>query len=294
MDKRKGVGEFGGLEFLHVRAKKIINEVRGQSTVPFRFTINAYRGCSHACTYCFARPTHEYLNLDIGKDFDTKIVVKVNAVERVRAELKNKSWNGDLIAMGTNTDPYQRAEGKYQLTRGIIKELSKAKNPFSILTKSSLITRDIDVLTEAAERTRVQANFSIATLDSDVWQKTEPGTPHPSQRVKALKKLTDAGIECGVLMAPIFPGISDKPEQLAQVVDACVNAGASWIGASMLHLRSGVKQHWFEWMQQEYPEMISEYQKRYGNRAYASKEQSHLLSRRVSQMIASEEAKRAQ
>src|SRR5262245_8841278 len=174
--------------------------------MPFRFTINAYRGCSHACVYCFARPTHEYLNLGIGEDFEKKIVVKINAVEQLKAEISRPSWQGEGIAMGTNTDPYQRCEGKYQLTRGVVEALGEAGNPFSILTKSSLILRDTDLLVKASRSTDVSVAFSIGTLDSDVWRKTEPGTPHPLRRVDALRRLTNAGLNCGVLVAPILPG----------------------------------------------------------------------------------------
>jgi hypothetical protein len=202
-----GIGAYAGLEFLHVNAKSIITTVPEQSRVPFRHTINAYRGCSHACTYCFARPTHEYLGLGIGEDFERTLVVKVNAVERVRAELRAKRWRGEFIAMGTNTDPYQRAEGKYHLTAGIIDELAAVRNPFSILTKSTLILRDLDRLVAAARRGEVRCNFSIGTLDPDVWKTTEPGTPHPRQRVEAIRRLNDAGIPTGVLIAPIIPGL---------------------------------------------------------------------------------------
>ena len=153
MTVERGTGRLSGMEFLHVHARRIINEVPAASRMPFRFTINAYRGCSHACTYCFARPTHDYLGLNIGEDFERRIVVKVNAVERLKGELRSPKWTGDSIAMGTNTDPYQRCEGKYRLTRGIVEVLSEARNPFSVLTKSALVLRDLDVLAEAARRT---------------------------------------------------------------------------------------------------------------------------------------------
>src|SRR5260221_3912026 len=171
---RAGHGEFRGLEFLEVKAQRVITPVPPQSRMPFRYTINAYRGCSHACKFCFARPTHEYLGLNTGRDFDSKIVVKVNAVERVRAEVAAKRWAGELIAMGTNTDPYQRAEGKYRLTRGIVEVLGQAANPFSILTKGTLILRDLDLLAAASARTDVSCSFSIGTLDEAVWR--EHGT----------------------------------------------------------------------------------------------------------------------
>ena len=228
VDRHVGTGEYRGLEFLHVRAKRIINEVPGApSHLPFRWTVNAYRGCSHACSYCFARPTHDYLGLNIGRDFDTKLVVKINAVERLRAELKPSRWPGHHIAMGTNTDPYQRAEGKYHLTQGIIKVLTEHRNPFSILTKSTLILRDLDLLVEANERTDVGLNLSIGTLDERTWKATEPGTPHPRQRVEAVRKLVAAGLDCGVLVAPIIPGMSDDPEQLREVVEPASTPGAT-------------------------------------------------------------------
>src|SRR5580700_3867601 len=181
-----GRGAYAGMEFLHVNARSIINRVPEESLMPFRYTINPYRGCSHACTYCFARPTHDYLGLNIGEDFERRIVVKVNAVERLRAELRASRWNGECIAMGTNTDPYQHAEGKYHLTRGIIEALSEARNPFSILTKSTLVLRDLDLLVEAASRTKVRCNLSIGTLDEEVWRATEPKTPPPLRRLEAV------------------------------------------------------------------------------------------------------------
>jgi DNA repair photolyase len=235
--------------------------------MPFRFTINAYRGCSHACVYCFARPTHEYLGLNSGEDFDRKLVVKVNAVERLRAELAGRRWRGDAIAMGTNTDPYQRCEAKYHLTRGLVEVLAAAANPFSILTKSTLILRDLDLLTAAAARTPVRVNLSIGTLDDKVWKGTEPGTPHPRRRVEAVARLNAAGVPCGVLVAPVLPGISDGVDQLAQVVEACVGAGAVSISAAPLHLRPGVREHFMAWLAAARPELVEDYQRRY-RRAY--------------------------
>jgi DNA repair photolyase len=266
-----GVGEYRGLEFLHVNARTIINPVPAGSRVPFRFTINAYRGCSHACTYCFARPTHEYLGLDVGRDFERRIVVKVNAVERLRAELRAPTWSGDHIAMGTNTDPYQHAEGKYHLTRGVVEVLAEAGNPFSILTKSTLVLRDLEVLAEAARRTSVHLSFSIGTLDRQVWRATEPGTPPPDRRVAAVRRLSDAGIPCGVLMAPILPGLSDGAEQVRQVARACFEAGAVSVTPIALHLRPGVRPHFMEWLQGERPDLVALYRSRFGDRSYQPK-----------------------
>jgi DNA repair photolyase len=177
---QRGTGSLSHLEVLHVAAKRILNEVPAQSQMPFRWTINVYRGCSHACLYCFARPTHEHLGLGLGEDFDRKIVVKINAVEGARAELANPRWTGEAVAMGTNTDPYQRCEGKYKLTRGVVEVLTERGNPFSILTKSPLVLRDLDLIEPAARQSEVTVNFSIGTLDEGVWRLTEPGTPHPA------------------------------------------------------------------------------------------------------------------
>ncbi|MDP9070762.1 MAG: radical SAM protein [Actinomycetota bacterium] len=428
LDRHVGTGEFRGMEFLHVKARRIINEVPRASRVPFRFTINAYRGCSHACSYCldgstavmthggatplaelrvgdeiygtsgsgshrrlertrvlahwstlkqayrvvlddggellasgdhrllsdqgwrfvtgaghgvgrrphlttstalvgpgrsstegeavgtgarrrvrsveplgielplfdittgtgdfiangvvshncFARPTHEYLGLGIGEDFDRKVVVKVNAVERLRAELAAPTWGGEHIAMGTNTDPYQRCEGKYHLTQGIIKVLGEAANPFSILTKSTLILRDVTALRLAARRTSVRANLSIGTLDEWVWKATEPGTPHPRRRVEAVARLNQAGIPCGVLVAPVLPGISDAPEQLEAVVTASVEAGAESISAISLHLRPGVREHFLSWLRSTRPKLVDDYERRYRRAYLPGKEQAEL------------------
>jgi len=281
VDRRVGVGEYRGLEFLHVNARRVINEVPAASRMPFRYTINAYRGCSHACTYCFARPTHEYLGLGIGEDFERKLVVKVNAVERVRAELRSATWRGDHIAMGTNTDPYQRAEGRYHLTQGIVRELGEARNPFSILTKSTLILRDLDLLVAAAARTDVHCNLSIGTLDEEVWKATEPGTPHPRRRVEAVRRLNDAGIPTGVLVAPVIPGWSDSAEQLAEVAAACAEAGAVFVTPIPLHLRRGVKEHFLGVLARERPDLHAELAPRYRRSAYLSRAEQEAITARV-------------
>ncbi len=284
-EREIGRGEFRGLEFVHVRARQTINEVPDRSPVPFRYTINAYRGCSHACTYCFARPTHAYLDLDPSTEFDRVIVVKTNAVERVRAELHPKRWRGDPIAMGTNTDPYQRAEGKYRLTRGIVEVLGEARNPFSILTKGTLILRDLDVLTEAAQRTDVTTSFSIGTLDEDVWRATEPGTPHPMKRVEAVARLNEAGIPCNVLVAPVLPGLSDGRDQLDAVVRACVDAGAPSISGVLLHLRPGVREHYLAWLAGHRPDLVESHERRYRT-AYAPSEERAAFADTIRELVA--------
>jgi DNA repair photolyase len=278
LGRHVGTGEYAGMEFLHVNARRIINEVPASSRMPFRHTINVYRGCSHACTYCFARPTHEYLGLNSGDDFDRRIVVKVNAVERLRAELAARRWAGHAIAMGTNTDPYQRCEGKFHLTQGVVAVLAEAGNPFSILTKSTLILRDLELLARAAERTSVQANLSIGTLDEAVWKLTEPGTPHPRQRVEAVRKLNRAGVDCGVLIGPVIPGLSDRPEQIEAVVDACMAAGAVSVSTVALHLRPGVREHYLGWLATARPDLLGLYERRYGSRSNLPKSDQNALS----------------
>jgi DNA repair photolyase len=277
----RGTGRLSGLEFLHVAAKRILNEVPARSRMPFRWTINVYRGCSHSCRYCFARPTHEYLGLTLGEDFDRKIVVKINAVERLRTELANPTWTGEAVAMGTNTDPYQRCEGKYRLTRGVLEALSEHRNPFSILTKSALVLRDLDVLTAAAARTDVTVNFSIGTLDERVWRATEPGTPHPRRRVEAMRGLAAAGIRTAALIAPVLPGLSDRPEQLRETADAIRDAGGQIIGVLPLHLRPGVREHFLAWLAEFDPVLHAGYLRRYAHGSYAPKEYAARLRARI-------------
>src|SRR5213080_1000462 len=199
---------FRGIEFIEVEAKSVINRVPGRF-LPFTWTINPYRGCSHSCTYCFARVTHTYMDMNAGRDFESKIVVKVNAPEVLRRQLARKSWKAEHIAMGTATDPYQRAEGRYKLMPGIIRALTDYRNSFSILTKGTLILRDLDLLLDAAKVAEVGTALSIGTLDDDAWRRSEPGTPHPKKRMEAVAALNDAGIPCGVMVAPILPGITD-------------------------------------------------------------------------------------
>jgi DNA repair photolyase len=233
---------------------------------------------------CFARPTHEYLNLNSGEDFERVIVVKLNAVEKLRAELAPKRWRGDHIAMGTNTDPYQRAEGKYRLTRGIVEVLTETANPFSILTKGTLVLRDLELLAAAAERELVRVNFSIGTLDPDVWRLTEPGTPHPRKRVEALARLNAAGVPCGVLVAPVLPYLSDRREQLDEVVGACVDAGAVSITPVLLHLRPGVREHYLSSLAEHRPDLLERHHQLY-RRAYAPATERDRLAQMVSDLV---------
>jgi DNA repair photolyase len=275
--------EFRGIECIEVEAKSVINRVPGGG-LPFDWTINPYRGCSHACTYCFARPTHTYLDMNAGRDFETKIVVKVNAPHVLRRELAAPRWKGEHIAMGTGTDPYQRVEGRYRLMRGILEALVDARNPFSILTKSALILRDLDLLRRGAEVTDVSAAFSIGTLDERVWRETEPGTPHPKARVEAVRTLTEAGIPTGVLMAPVLPGLSDRPEQLRAVVETVLEAGATHVSPILLHLRPGVKEEFMPWLQEHHPDLVPRYLRMY-RQPYGPKPERDRLAARVGELV---------
>ncbi|MFC4587735.1 Rv2578c family radical SAM protein [Sphaerisporangium corydalis] len=261
--------EFRGMTFYEIHARTIVNRVPAASHVPFSWTVNPYRGCAHACTYCFARKSHEYLDLDAGRDFDSKIVVKVNAGELVRKELAAPRWGGHPIAMGTNVDCYQRAEGRYGLMRGILAALRDAANPFSILTKGSLILRDLDLLTEAAEVTDVGVALSIGFLDQDLWRSVEPGTPRPAKRLEVCATLTGHGLSCGVLMAPILPYLTDSPQALAAAVGRIAEAGATHVTPIVLHLRPGAREWFLAWLGREHPRLVPRYLELYGRGAYA-------------------------
>ncbi len=230
---------------------------------------------------CFARPTHEYLGLNLGEDFDRKIVVKINAVQKLRAELASPSWQREPVAMGTNTDPYQRAEAKYRLTRGVLAALTEHRTPFSILTKSPLVTRDLDIITAAAEHVDVSVNFSIATLDEQVWRLTEPGSPNPRRRIDAMARLSAAGIATGALMAPVLPGLSDRPDQLREVVAAVQGAGGRTLGIGPLHLRPGVREHFLGWLAGVDPDRHADYQRRYARTDHAPERYLAELYRRA-------------
>jgi DNA repair photolyase len=269
---------FRGIEFIEVEAKSIINRVpRG---MPFEYTINPYRGCSHSCVYCYARVTHTYMDMNAGRDFESKIVVKVNAPDLLRRELRARRWKGDHIAMGTATDPYQRAEGRYQLMPPIIEALTEHRNPFSILTKGTLILRDLELLKQAAEVTEVSTALSVGILDRDVWERSEPGTPHPRKRIEAVERLNASGIPCGVMVAPVLPGISDSPEQLREVVGAAVDAGATHVTPILLHLRPVVREEYMGWLKAEYPDLVDDYETRY-TRSYAPSAERDALTREV-------------
>ena len=267
--------------FYEVRAKSILNSVPEASQMPFRFTINPYRGCTHSCVYCFARPTHKYLDFNAGRDFEREIVVKVNAPELLRAELARPKWTHEHVALGTNTDPYQWVEGRYKLMPGIWEAMRDAANPCSVLTKSPLLLRDLALMKQIAERTEFSAALSVPTLDERAWRATEPHTPNPRARLEAVAELTRAGIRTGVLIAPLMPGINDEPEQVAKILELASEAGAAYVTGIALHLRADVKGLFFDWLRNHRPDLVDRYRKLYQRGAYAPPDERKRLSELV-------------
>jgi DNA repair photolyase len=272
---------FRGMTFYEVHARSIINQVPPASRMAFRWTINPYRGCSHACTYCFARNTHSYLDMDSGHDFNSRIVVKVNAPDLARKELASPKWQGEHVAMGTNVDCYQRAEGRYRLMPGIIGALKDAANPFSILTKGTLILRDLDLLAEAAEVTDVGLNVSVGFVDKALSRSVEPGTPSPERRLGICAAFTERGLRCGVLMGPVLPFLTDSPAELERTVRLAAEAGAAHVTPIVLHLRPGAREWYLKWLRENFADLEGAYQRLYGRSAYAPKSYQRQIAERV-------------
>jgi DNA repair photolyase len=257
-----------GINFHEVRARSALNRVPG-GRYGFGWTINPYRGCTHACVFCFARRTHTFLDFDAGRDFEREIVVKVNVPELLRAELARPSWKRDLVALGTNTDPYQWVESRYRMMPEILTALEEADTPVSVLTKSPLVMRDVDLYEQMSSRLPVSVNLSVPTLDEKAWRATEPHTPSPSARLDAVAELRRRGIDSGVLIAPLMPGINDTAEQVQPIVDRAREAGATFLGGVALHLRDEVRDVFFAWLQAKRPDLIPRYEKLYADgRAY--------------------------
>jgi DNA repair photolyase len=275
---------FRGMTFYEVHARSIINQVPPASRMAFRWTINPYRGCSHSCAYCFARNTHTYLDMDAGHDFNSRIVVKVNAPQLARKELAAPKWRGEHVAMGTNVDCYQRAEGKYRLMPGIIGALKDAANPFSILTKGTLILRDLDLLAEAAEVTEVGLNVSVGFVDKELSRSVEPGTPSPERRIGICAALTERGLRCGVLMGPVLPFLTDSPGQLEATVRLAAEAGAAHVTPIVLHLRPGAREWFLQWLGENFPDLVAAYRELYGRGAYAPKSYQGRIAEQVTEL----------
>lgn len=275
--------EFAGITFHEVLSKSALNKVPASSSMPFEWTVNPYRGCSHACVYCFARKTHTYLDFDPGLDFDSQVVVKVNVAQVLRAELMKRSWQRHHVALGTNTDPYQRAEGRYQLMPGIISALADSGTPFSILTKGTLLARDLPLLARAARDVSVGMGISLALLNEDLAEAVEPGTPSPKARLALISKLRDAGLPCGVMAMPILPWLSDSDEALDTLFSALARAGATGVTAGALYLRPGTREWFMQWLARNHPALVGRYRRLYGEGSYAAKEYRQWLAGKVNE-----------
>jgi DNA repair photolyase len=258
-------------QYLEDICKTALNRVPEASHVPFRWTINPYRGCTHSCHYCFARAFHTYLDLGIGDDFSSKIIVKTNVVDVLRRELASSRWSGETVAMGTATDPYQHCEGRYKLTRGVVETLARFENPLSMLTKSTMIVRDLDVFSLLNQVAPLTVSMSVGTLDEDVRRVVEPGTPPGRKRLEILGRFSEAGIRTGVLVAPILPGLTDTEDHLDAVLAACAEAGVAYAIPIVLHVRSSIREHFMPWVKRTYPWLYPRYAELYGSRSYAPK-----------------------
>jgi DNA repair photolyase len=270
-----------GVEYREEPCRSALNRVKG---MPFDWSLNPYMGCVHQCTFCYVRAFEKRADRPFDDRYGQSIRVKVNVVEVLRRELARPSWRGEPIAIGAATDPYQPAEGRYRLTRGCLGALAEASNPFNMITRGPMVVRDVDVLQDAAQRADVSVNFSVPTLDREVWRKTEPGTAPPRQRLRALKTLVDAGIKAGVGMAPILPGLSDRPEQLAEVVKAARDAGATHVWCNVLFLRPGTREHFLAALADDWPELLPMYERLYARSAYLKGPEATGIRERVAEL----------
>lgn len=280
------VPKFDGITFHEVLCKSALNKVPEASNLPFRYTVNAYRGCSHACRYCFARPTHEYLDFDSGNDFDRELVVKTNVAEVLRRELFRRSWTRDAVALGTNTDPYQRAEGRYALMPGIIAALADSGTPFSILTKGTLLRRDLPLIVDAGARVGVSVAVSLAMLDPDLHRSVEPGTPTPDARLELISAIAAAGLDCHVMVAPVLPYLTDSQAHLEALLSRIAAAGATGVTVFGLHLRGATRGWFLAWLGSTYPELLPRYRELYGRGAYLGPQYREQLRNRVAPLVA--------
>ena len=257
----------GTERYEEIQCKSVLNRVH---TMAFGWSINPYRGCVHSCHYCFARRYHGYFDLNASEDFTGIIFVKVNAPQVLRQELSRPSWRREEVVLGTATDPYQPIEGKYRITRGILSALHDYRTPVGIVTKGTLAVRDADLLASLSHRARCTVSFSVTTLDAETWRRLEPGTPPPLKRLQAMQWLVEAGVNAGVLLAPVVPGVTASLENLSEVVRAAAGHGARFIGTSVLYLKPGVKEHFNDFLRREYPGLLPRYRGMFPG-AYAPK-----------------------
>jgi len=254
--------------YQEVHVRSALAEAKG---MPFRWTLNPYRGCTHACEYCYARKYQRHLELDAGDTFSTLIFVKQNLPQVLKRDVERASWEREVVAIGTATDPYQPIEGHYKLTRKCLEVLIEAGTPFSITTKGPMVVRDIDLLLRASSRAGARVNMSIPSMDEAAWAKLEPGTAPPAQRLRAAKTLMDAGVEVGVMMMPLVPGITTSRSSIEKTVGAIRDAGVPFIGSCVTHLEPGVREHFFGFLRKAFPELVDGYERLYqGSYAPAS------------------------
>lgn len=277
---------FEGVTFHEVLCKSALNKVPNASQLPFRYTVNAYRGCSHACRYCFARPTHEYLDFDSGNDFDTQVVVKTNVAEVLRGELSRRSWTRETVALGTNTDPYQRAEGRYALMPGVIDALADAGTPFSILSKGTLLRRDLPLIVDASQVVDATVSVSLAVGDPELHADVEPGTPSPRARLDLIRSVRNAGLDCHVMVAPVLPMLTDSVEHLDGLLGQIAAAGATSVTVFGLHLRGSTRDWFMAWLARSHPALMGLYRELYRGSAYLPEGYRDMLRARAAPLIA--------
>ncbi|OBI61009.1 Rv2578c family radical SAM protein [Mycobacterium sp. E796] len=278
--------QFEGITFHEVLCKSALNKVPDASALPFRYTVNGYRGCAHACRYCFARPTHEYLDFDCGADFDTQVVVKTNVAEVLNRELRRPSWRRETVALGTNTDPYQRAEGRYALMPGIIGALVGSGTPLSILTKGTLLRRDLPLISDAAQQVPLSVSVSLAVADPELHRDVEPGTPTPQARLGLITAIRDAGLGCHVMVAPVLPHLTDSTEHLDGLLGQIAAAGATGVTVFGLHLRGSTRGWFMSWLARSHPELVGRYRELYRRGAYLPPSYRDMLRERAAPLIA--------
>jgi DNA repair photolyase len=255
--------------YLEDRCKSALNRVATGSPLPYDWTVNPYRGCTHSCHYCFARAYHAYLDLGIGADFERLIVVKTNIATVLRSELSSPRWLGTPVAMGTATDPYQPCEGRYRLTRDVLEALSDYRTPLSMLTKSTLVVRDLDLFAELDTRAGATLAMSIASVEDSFRRTIEPGTPPSRSRLEVLRRFSSAGIRTGVLVAPIMPYINDSPDDLRRLVEGCAAVGVGYVSGVVLHIRPGIRGHFWPWLRRARPDLYPQYRELYEDRSHA-------------------------
>jgi DNA repair photolyase len=272
-------------EYREEPCRSALNRVKG---MPFAWSLNPYMGCAHRCTFCYVRAFELRADRPADDRYGRSIRVKTNVADVLRRELARASWRGEGVVIGAATDPYQPAEGRYRLTRACVETLAEAHNPFSIITRGPLVVRDADVLADATARADVSVTFSVPTLDERVWRTTEPGTSPPRQRLRAARVLAEAGVRVGIGMAPILPGLSDRPEQIAAVVRAAGEAGVAGVWANLLYLRAGTREHFLESLARDWPEELERYERLYAGRAYLPESETKPVRERVRRLARAE------